>query len=57
MKCYKEGRRLPSSITNPEEQISNGSPGHSRLLPEVLLMTAESSHNSGEEILFLQGIL
>ncbi|NWS45817.1 CE295 protein, partial [Probosciger aterrimus] len=43
---HKEGRRLPLSITNSEEQISSGSPRHSRLLQEVLLMTAESSRDS-----------
>ncbi|NXL51632.1 CE295 protein, partial [Podilymbus podiceps] len=41
---------LPSSITNCEEQISNGSPRQSkqssRLLQEVLLLTAENSYDS-----------
>ncbi|KFV41695.1 Centrosomal protein KIAA1731, partial [Tyto alba] len=45
-----EGGRLPLSITNYEEQISNGSPRQSkqssRLLQEVLLMTAEKSYDS-----------
>ncbi|XP_030905455.2 centrosomal protein of 295 kDa isoform X1 [Melopsittacus undulatus] len=45
---YKEGRRLPSSITNSEEQISSGSPRPSRLSQEVLLLTAESSHDSDQ---------
>ncbi|XP_061199614.1 centrosomal protein of 295 kDa isoform X2 [Neopsephotus bourkii] len=50
VKCYshKEGRRLPSSITNSEEQISSGSSRPSRLLQEVLLLTAESSHSSDQ---------
>ncbi|NXK74870.1 CE295 protein, partial [Amazona guildingii] len=43
---HKEGRRLPLSVTNSEEQISSGSPRHSRFLQEVLLTTAESSHDS-----------
>ncbi|KAK1202639.1 CE295 protein, partial [Pygoscelis papua] len=54
MKCYshafREEGRLPSSITNYEEQISNGSPRQSkqlsRLLQEVLMMTAENSCDS-----------
>ncbi|KAM9019407.1 centrosomal protein of 295 kDa [Ara ararauna] len=45
---HKEGRRLPSSMTNSEEEISSGSPRHSRLLQEVLLRTAESSHSSDQ---------
>ncbi|NXL01940.1 CE295 protein, partial [Mesembrinibis cayennensis] len=54
VKCYSralhgEGR-LPSSVTNYEEQISNGSLRHSkqssRLLQEVLMMTAENSYDS-----------
>ncbi|XP_061313896.1 centrosomal protein of 295 kDa isoform X1 [Pezoporus flaviventris] len=45
---HKEGRKLPSSITNSEEQISSGSPRPSRLLQEVLLVTAESSHDSDQ---------
>ncbi|XP_030328027.1 centrosomal protein of 295 kDa isoform X2 [Strigops habroptila] len=50
VKCYshKEGRRLPLSITNSEEQISSGSPRHSRLLQEVLLLNAESSYDSAQ---------
>ncbi|XP_042648365.1 centrosomal protein of 295 kDa isoform X2 [Tyto alba] len=47
-----EGGRLPLSITNYEEQISNGSPRQSkqssRLLQEVLLMTAEKSYDSAQ---------
>ncbi|NXF32596.1 CE295 protein, partial [Nyctibius bracteatus] len=46
---HEEGR-LPSSITNYKEQISNGSPRQSkqssRLLQEVLMMTAENSCDS-----------
>ncbi|NXK46574.1 CE295 protein, partial [Chauna torquata] len=41
--------RLSGSITNYEEQISNGSLRQSKqsgLLQEVLLMTAENSYNS-----------
>ncbi|KAM4683192.1 centrosomal protein of 295 kDa isoform 2-T3 [Amazona ochrocephala] len=45
---HKEGRRLPLSVTNSEEQISSGSPRHSRFLQEVLLTTAESSHDSDQ---------
>ncbi|XP_065534835.1 centrosomal protein of 295 kDa isoform X2 [Lathamus discolor] len=45
---HKEDRRLPSSITNSEEQTSSGSPRPSRLLQEVLLTTAESSHSSDQ---------
>ncbi|KAM6098544.1 centrosomal protein of 295 kDa isoform 2-T2 [Theristicus caerulescens] len=54
VKCYSralhgEGR-LPSSITNYEEQISNGSPRHSkqssRLLQEVLMVTGENSYDA-----------
>ncbi|NWS53816.1 CE295 protein, partial [Chunga burmeisteri] len=45
-----EEGRLPSSITNYEEQISNGSPRQSkqssRLLQEVLKMTPENSYDS-----------
>ncbi|XP_076184419.1 centrosomal protein of 295 kDa [Aptenodytes patagonicus] len=56
VKCYshalREEGRLPSSITNYEEQISNGSPRQSkqlsRLLQEVLLMTAENSYDSAQ---------
>ncbi|KFP57701.1 Centrosomal protein KIAA1731, partial [Cathartes aura] len=46
---HEEGK-LPSSITNYEEQISNGSPTQSkqssRLLQEVLMMTADNSYDS-----------
>ncbi|NXG52740.1 CE295 protein, partial [Psilopogon haemacephalus] len=46
---HEEGR-LPSSITNYQEQICNGSPRQSkqssRLLQEVLLLTAENSNDS-----------
>ncbi|NXC75517.1 CE295 protein, partial [Anhinga anhinga] len=46
----REEGRLPSSITNCEEQISSGSPRQSkqssRLLQEVLLTTAENSYDS-----------
>ncbi|NXQ88204.1 CE295 protein, partial [Nyctibius grandis] len=46
---HEEGR-LPLSIANYEEQISNGSPRQSkqssRLLQEVLMMTAENSYDS-----------
>ncbi|NXF60190.1 CE295 protein, partial [Ciccaba nigrolineata] len=46
---HEEGR-LPLSITNYEEQISNGSPRQSKqsisLLQQVLLMTAENSYDS-----------
>ena len=60
MKCYSralhEGGRLPVRITNYEEQIFNRSPRQrkqpTRLLQEVLLLTAENSSDSGEEILF-----
>ncbi|XP_074773436.1 centrosomal protein of 295 kDa [Athene noctua] len=56
VKCYshalREEGRLPSSITNYEEQISNGSPRQSkqssRLLQQVLLMTAENSYDSAQ---------
>uniref|UniRef100_A0A8B9ITD0 ALMS motif domain-containing protein n=1 Tax=Amazona collaria TaxID=241587 RepID=A0A8B9ITD0_9PSIT len=50
VKCYshKEGRRLPLSVTNSEKRISSGSPRHSRFLQEVLLTTAESSHDSDQ---------
>ncbi|XP_074716393.1 centrosomal protein of 295 kDa [Strix uralensis] len=48
---HEEGR-LPLSITNYEEQISNGSPRQSkqssRLLQQVLLMTAENSYDSAQ---------
>ncbi|KFQ47302.1 Centrosomal protein KIAA1731, partial [Nestor notabilis] len=45
VKCYshREGRRLPLSITNSDEQISSGSQRNGRLLQEVLLLNAESS--------------
>ncbi|NXI58307.1 CE295 protein, partial [Chloroceryle aenea] len=54
VKCYShalcEEGRLPSSVTNCKEQMSHGSPRQSkqssRLLREVLLMTAENSHES-----------
>ncbi|NXN12145.1 CE295 protein, partial [Indicator maculatus] len=46
---HEEGR-LPSSVTNYQEQICNGSPRQSkqssRLLQEVLLLTAENSYDS-----------
>ncbi|KFO80231.1 Centrosomal protein KIAA1731, partial [Cuculus canorus] len=45
-----EEDRLPLSITKYEEQIANGSPRQSkqssRLLQEVLMMTAENSYDS-----------
>ncbi|KFP61096.1 Centrosomal protein KIAA1731, partial [Cariama cristata] len=45
-----EEGRLPSSITNYKEQITNGSPRQgkqsSRLLQEVLKMTPENSYDS-----------
>ncbi|NWU83059.1 CE295 protein, partial [Onychorhynchus coronatus] len=45
----REGR-LPSSVTNYEEQTSNGSPRQSkpsgRLLQELLTMAAETSYDS-----------
>ncbi|NXW05118.1 CE295 protein, partial [Fregetta grallaria] len=52
-KCYghalHEEGRLPSSITNYKEQISNGSPRQSkhssRLLQEVVMMTAENPYD------------
>ncbi|NXX53894.1 CE295 protein, partial [Scopus umbretta] len=48
-RSLQEGR-LPLSITNYEEQICNGSPRQnkqsSRLLQEVLMMTAENSCDS-----------
>ncbi|NWS66796.1 CE295 protein, partial [Crotophaga sulcirostris] len=54
MKCYSralcEESKLPLSITNYEERISNGSPNQSkhssRLLQEVLMMAAENSYDS-----------
>ncbi|NXA26478.1 CE295 protein, partial [Ibidorhyncha struthersii] len=54
VKCYShafhEESRLPSSIINCKEQISTGSPRQnkhsSRLLQEVLMMTAENSYDS-----------
>lgn len=60
MKCYspalrKDGRS-PGSTTNYEEQISSESPRQrkqSGLLQELLLMSAENSCDSGEEMLFL----
>lgn len=52
-----EEDRLPSRLTNDEEQIRNGIPKQSkqssRLLQELLMMTAENSRDAGEEILFL----
>ncbi|NWS17017.1 CE295 protein, partial [Pachyramphus minor] len=53
VKCYSptlcEGR-LPSSITNYEEQTSNGSPRQTkpsgRLLQELLMMAADTSYDS-----------
>ncbi|NXT19471.1 CE295 protein, partial [Syrrhaptes paradoxus] len=46
---HEEGRS-PLSITNCEEQTSNGSPRQSkqssRLLQEMLMMTAENSYDS-----------
>ncbi|XP_075347213.1 centrosomal protein of 295 kDa isoform X1 [Mycteria americana] len=56
VKCYShalhEEGRLPLSITNYKEQICNGSPRQSkqssRLLQEVLLMTAENSYDSAQ---------
>ncbi|NXG75722.1 CE295 protein, partial [Baryphthengus martii] len=48
--ALREEGRLPSSMMNSKEQISNGSPRQSkqssRLLREVLLMTAENSSDS-----------
>ncbi|KAM6212009.1 centrosomal protein of 295 kDa isoform 1-T3 [Sarcoramphus papa] len=48
---HEEGK-LPSSITNYVEQISNGSPRQSkqssRLLQEVLMMTADNSYDSAQ---------
>ncbi|NXG57543.1 CE295 protein, partial [Hemiprocne comata] len=48
--ALNEEGRLPSSVTNYEEQISNGSSRQtrqsSRLLQEVLRMTAENSCDS-----------
>lgn len=62
MKCYspalrKDGRS-PGSITSCKEQISGESPRQrkqSGLLQELLLMSAETSCDSGEEMLFLWG--
>ncbi|XP_017693298.1 PREDICTED: centrosomal protein of 295 kDa isoform X3 [Lepidothrix coronata] len=55
VKCYSptfcEGR-LPLSITNYEEQTSNGSPRQTkpsgRLLQELLMMAAETSYDSAQ---------
>ncbi|NXD83095.1 CE295 protein, partial [Halcyon senegalensis] len=48
--ALREEGSLPSSITNRKEQISTGSPRQSkqssRLLREVLMMTAENSPDS-----------
>ncbi|NWQ95367.1 CE295 protein, partial [Burhinus bistriatus] len=48
--AFCEESRLPSSITNYKEQTSIGSPRQSkkssRLLQEVLMMTAENSYDS-----------
>ncbi|NWH51826.1 CE295 protein, partial [Fregata magnificens] len=48
--ALREEGRLPSSVTNYEEQISNGSPRQSkqssRLLQEMLMVTAENSYDS-----------
>ncbi|KAM6418517.1 centrosomal protein of 295 kDa [Pluvialis apricaria] len=50
--AFHEESSLPSSITSCKEQISNGSPRQnkqsSRLLQEVLLMTAENSYDSAQ---------
>lgn len=55
-----EEHRLPSRLTNDEEQIPNGIPKQSkqssRLLQELLMMTAENSCDAGEEILFLRAV-
>lgn len=59
-RAFHEESSLPLSITNCKEQISNGSPRQniqsSRLLQEVLMMTAENSCDSGEEIVVFLGI-
>lgn len=62
VKCYspalrKDGRS-PGSTTSCEEQTSGESPRkrkQSGLLQELLLMSAEDSCDSGEEMLFLWG--
>ncbi|KAM9300858.1 centrosomal protein of 295 kDa isoform 2-T2 [Morus bassanus] len=50
--ALREEGRLPSSITNYKEPISNGSPRQSKqsstLLQELLMMTAENSYYSAQ---------
>lgn len=52
---------FPLGITNYEGKASDGSPRQTnpsgRLLQELLTMAAETSYDSGEEILFLQGVM